>query len=296
MRLMQRIAAMLLFVASGTAVAQERIALWPNGVPGFESRRAIAEQDTGFWTRNVNDPSITAYLPDPAKATGTAILVVPGGGHAMLVTANEGSNVAQWLAARGVAAFVLRYRLYRAEGSPYALEDARADTERAMRLLRARADRYGFRRIGIMGFSAGGELARMTSLSDPVPARGKGDAIDRLHARPDFALLLYPGPGHADERVSKDAPPILLSAAHDAPCCSAPVLDLMQAYRAAGASAELHLYRAGGHGYQLGGRTDLAALQHSPQAIEDWLGDMGYLGHPAPSVTPHPGPKAPPWW
>jgi acetyl esterase/lipase len=285
-----------LAVCSTAATAQQRYPLWQSGVPGFESRAAIPEQATGYWTRNVNNPSITAYLPDPARAVGTGILIVPGGGHTMLVTTNEGSNVAKWLNARGVAAFVLRYRLFREKGSPYKLDDARADVERAMRLVRSRAGAFGVRRLGVMGFSAGGELARMVTLSAPVPARGKGDAVDRLSARPDFSLLIYPGPAHAEEAVSPASPPIFLAAANDDACCSQPAIDVLTAYRKAGAPAELHIYRAGGHGYQLGGRTDLAALQHSPAQIEDWLGDNGYLGRPAPSVAPHPGPPAPPWW
>jgi acetyl esterase/lipase len=290
------LAAACLAVCSAAATAQQRYPLWQGGVPGFENRATIPEQATDYWTRNVNNPSITAYLPDPGKAVGTGILIVPGGGHTMLVTTNEGSNVAKWLAARGVAAFVLRYRLFREKGSPYKLDDARADVERAMRLVRSRAADLGIRRLGVMGFSAGGELARMVTLSPPVPARGKGDAVDHLSARPDFSLLIYPGPAHAEEAVTQTSPPIFLAAANDDACCAQPAIDVLAAYRKAGAPAELHIYRAGGHGYQLGGRTDLAALQHSPAQIEDWLADNGYLGRPAPSVVPHPGPPAPPWW
>jgi acetyl esterase/lipase len=296
MKRVATLAAACLSLWTSAAFAQERFPLWQGGVPGFENRAAIPEQATDYWTRAVNNPSIMAYLPDPTKAVGTGILIVPGGGHTMLVTTNEGSNVAKWLNARGVAAFVLRYRLFREKGSPYVLEDARADVERAMRLVRSRAGAFGIKRLGVLGFSAGGELARMVTLSQPVRARGKGDAIDRLPARPDFSLLIYPGPAHADEQVTRDAPPIFLAAANDDACCAQPTIDVLAAYRKAGAPAELHVYRAGGHGYQLGGRTDLAALQHSPAQIEDWLADNGYLGHAAPSVAPHPGPPAPPWW
>ena len=146
----------------------------------------------------------------------------------------------------------------------------------------------------MIGFSAGGELARMVTLSPPVAPRGKGDAIDFLSARPDFSLLIFPGPLHAEEHVTKNAPPIFLAAANDDQCCSQPPIDVLKLYRAAGASAELHIYRAGGHAYNLGERSDLVALKHSPQQIEDWLSDTGLLGHPAPSVDPHfdPQPKA----
>jgi len=288
-------AACLAFVA-GTASAQERFPLWPHGVPGFEARASIPELSQDYWTKHVNNPSVTAYLPDPAKANGTAVLVVPGGGHSLLVTTTEGEAVALWLKERGVAAFVLRYRLFREEGTPYTLEDARADTERGMRFVRANAGKFNVdpHRIGVIGFSAGGELARMVTLSPPVAPRGKGDAIDVISARPDFSLLIFPGPLHGEEHVTRDAPPVFLAAANDDQCCSQPPIDVLNLYRAAHASAELHIYRAGGHAYNLGERSDLIALKHSPQQIEDWLSDSGLLGHPAPSTDPHfdPPPKA----
>ena len=186
--------AALLLTATG-ASAQQRYPLWASGVPDFESRAAIPELSRDFWTRQVNNPSVTAYLPPAGAANGTAIVILPGGGHVRLVTTSEGETIARWLNARGVTAFVLRYRLFCEPGSPYTLEDARADTERAVRFVRARADVFGVdpRPIGVMGFSAGGELARVAALSPPMPARGTGEAIDRMSARPDFGLLLFPG-------------------------------------------------------------------------------------------------------
>ena len=278
-----------LFFAAGAASAQQRFPLWPAGAPGFEARAAIPEVAQDYWTKHVNNPSITAFLPPPGKANGTGVLVVPGGGHSLLVTTTEGDAVAKWLNERGVAAFVLRYRLFREEGSPYTLEDARADTERGMRFVRAHASQFGVdpHRLGIIGFSAGGELARMATLSPPVHARGKGDATDLLPEKPDFSILIFPGPLHGEEHVTKNSPPVFLAAANDDTCCSQPPIDLLKLYRDAGASGELHIYRAGGHAYNLGERTELISLKHSPQQIEDWLSDSGLLGHPAPSTDPH---------
>lgn len=281
------LAAACLSLCGGHALAQQRYPLWDKGVPGFENRAALPEEWRDYWTRNVNNPSVTAFLPDPGRATGTGIVIVPGGGHSLLVTTSEGEDVAKWLNARGVAAFVLRYRLFREKGSPYSEEDARADMDRAMRFVRSRANSFGIKRVGVMGFSAGGELARMVTLSDPVRPRGKGDKVDLFPARPDFAILIFPGPLHAAETVTKDAPPVFLAAANDDACCSQPPINVLKLYRDAGASAELHIYRAGGHAYNLGERTELVALQHSPQQIQDWLSDSGYLGHPAPSTAPH---------
>jgi acetyl esterase/lipase len=287
------IAAACLALAAGTASAQKRYPLWQGGVPGFEARASIPELSQDWWTKHVNNPSVTAYLPDPAKANGTAVLIVPGGGHALLVTTSEGEAVGKWLNDRGVAGFVLRYRLFREEGSPYTLDDARADTERGMRYIRAHASLFHVdpNRVGVIGFSAGGELARMATLSPPVAPRGKGDAIDALAARPDFSLLIFPGPLHAAEHVTASAPPIFLAAANDDKCCSQPPIDVLKLYRDAGASAELHIYRAGGHAYNLGERTELIALKHSPQQIEDWLSDNGLLGHPAPPIDPRLDPE-----
>jgi len=285
---MRLLFAFVLLAFALPAHAQQRYPLWEKGAPGFEDRANIPEESKDYWTKPVNNPGITAFLPDPANATGTAVLIVPGGGHALLVTTTEGDDVGHWFARRGVAAFVLRYRLFRYPNSPYSLEDARADTERAMRTIRARAGEFRVdpKRVGIMGFSAGGELARMTTLSAPVAPRGTPDAIDRESARPDFAMLIFPGPLKAEEAVTRDSPPLLMSAANDDKCCSAPIVDLLQAYRAAGASAELHMYAAGGHAYNMGEDTPLASLQHWPDRILDWMGDRGLLGRPAPHFIP----------
>ena len=291
---MRRIGLWLAALAAGfapwAALAQEqpRVPLWAKGPPGFEARAAEPEQSRDYWTRHVNNPSITPFLPLKGNGNGAAVLIVPGGGHQLLVTTTEGSDVARWFTNRGVAAFVLRYRLFREAGSPYTLDDARADTERAMRLIRSRAADFGIdpHRIGIFGFSAGGELARMTTLSAPVAPRGAGDAVDALSARPDFAILEFPGPLKAGEHIMRDSPPLLLSAADDDTCCSQPVVDLIAAYRAAGASVEAHLYAAGGHAFNMGEDTPFAALHNWPDRIMDWMADRGLLGRPAPAFVP----------
>jgi acetyl esterase/lipase len=277
----------LTIATSASAQEASRIPLWAHGAPGFEDRADIPELSEDYWTKRVNNPSITAFLPPRANATGTAIVVVPGGGHRLLVTTTEGANVGRWLANRGVAAFVVRYRLFREEGSPYSLEDARADVERAMRTVRARAAEFGVdpHRIGIWGFSAGGELARMTTLSPPVPPRGRPDAIDAVSATPDFAILEFPGPLHAEEQFTAESPPMLLSAANDDACCAGPAVDVFNDYRTAGASVEMHLYAAGGHAFNLGEDTPLVSLQHWPERVVDWLSDQGLLHRPKPVFT-----------
>lgn len=257
----------------------QRIALWEKGAPGFESRAAIPEESKDYWTRSINNPSITYYPARAGRETGAAVLIMPGGAHEFLVITTEGDHVTRWFNERGVSAFVLRYRLFRGKDSPYKFEHAREDAERAMRTIRSRAAEWKLdpNRIGVMGFPAGGELARVTLLSPPVPAPGRGDAIDRLPARPDFGILVFPGPLHGEEKITPDSPPLLLTAASDDKCCSQPPIDLLTAYRAAGASAELHIYAAGGHAYNMGETTPLVSLRHWPERITDWMTDRGLL-------------------
>src|SRR5262245_22218544 len=120
----------LLCVILPPAAAQERsvVALWPNGAPGFEARKAEPENVTKKGTlevsvKNVNNPSVTVYLPAKEKATGAGIVICPGGGHSVLAIEHEGHNVGQWLADNGIAGFVLKYRLAREKGSPYTIEE-----------------------------------------------------------------------------------------------------------------------------------------------------------------------------
>lgn len=257
----------------------QRIALWHDGAPGFESRKSIPEQAEAYWLKPVNDPSITYFPARPGRETGASVLIMPGGAHAFLVITTEGNDVARWFAERGVAAFVLRYRLFRGKETPYRFEHARQDAERAMRTIRSRAGEWKLDpgKIGVIGFSAGGELARVTLLSPPVAAPGKGDAVDRLPARPDFGVLVFPGPLHAEESITRDSPPLLMAATNDDQCCSQPIIDLLNAYRAAGASSELHMYAAGGHAFNMGESTPMVSLRNWPARITDWMTDRGLL-------------------
>ncbi len=116
------------------------IALWPKGAPGSEGRGGEAEQVVGANVCNVHNPTLTPYIPVAAKATGTAILICPGGGHSKLCLGHEGYALAEWFRDRGIAAFVLKYRLAREKGSPYTVQDhGMADPRRALRMIRARA-------------------------------------------------------------------------------------------------------------------------------------------------------------
>ena len=266
--------------AGATPVAPFEIPLWEAGAPGFESRRnePVAAQD--WWMRNIHNPTLTVYLPAQDKATGTGVVICPGGGHLNLVINSEGRDPAQFLSEHGVAAFVLKYRLFREEGSPYSLEvHVRQDAKRAMRLVRSHAAEWGVApgRLGMLGFSAGGEVVALVAYEPGLGAADAPDPVDRLPARPDFQMLVYPGPLGVPEHVAHDAPPLFAVVANDDTCCSPPVVSLLQRYREAGASVEAHLYARGDHAFNMGTRSKLVSIQGWPQRLLDWLTDGGLL-------------------
>lgn len=269
------------FAAESAQAEPEQIPLWPGGAPGFESRREEPERAQDYWVRNIHNPSITAFLPPPDKATGAAIVVVPGGGHRELVFDAEGRDAAEFLNELGVAAFVLKYRLAREQDSPYKIEThARDDARRALRLVRSRASEWQLdpQRIGILGFSAGGEVAALVAYDAAPGDPQAADTVERASGRPDFQIVVYPGPlGIPKDKVPADSPPLLLICANDDRGHIEPTLDLLAKYRAAGAPVEAHIYSHGGHAFNMGRRSELLTLRGWPERMADWLHDNGWL-------------------
>ena len=248
-------------VLSGAALAAEpppAIPLWPGVAPGSEGKagkEVVAVSDTGEQrVSSIHVPSITPYLPARDKATGVAILVIPGGGHRLLAITHEGYNVGEWLAERGIAAFVLKHRLAREEGSTYKIEvESFADAQRAMRLIRSRAKEWQIdpARVGAMGFSAGGELvAQISTRSDSGHAQS-ADPVERQLSKPNFQALIYPGRS-SDIQPTKDSPPAFLACAYnDRTDISEGLAEVYLRFKRAGVPAELHIYGSGGHGFGL---------------------------------------------
>lgn len=276
-----------IFVIPATTLAQQavqEIPLWPGGAPGFQSRRNEPQLAKDYWVRNIHNPTLTVYLPPKEKATGAAVVICPGGGHRMLVFNAEGDEPAHYLASIGVAAFALKYRLGREEGSPYSIEKhAREDGQRAMRFVRSRAKEWNIdpARIGMMGFSAGGEVVSMVAFNSGEGDANAVDPVDRMSSRPSFVIMIYPGPLGIPDVIPRDAPPAFLAVANDDECCSPPIMKLLQKYRAAKVPVEAHIFARGGHGFNMGYRSPLATLKGWPQRMVDWMSD-NYILNPAP--------------
>jgi len=268
-----------LAAAPGAAQPPPVVHLWDNGAPGFESLKDAPEVPVQYGIAGINNPSLTVYLPPAGAATGAAAVILPGGGHRMLVVDLEGYALAKWLASKGIAGFVLKYRLARdqtVEHSPYRIEvEELQDTTRALRLVRSRAAQWGVdpARIGIIGFSAGGHLAAMASMRGGPGDPAAADPVERASSKPAFQALVYPG--EPEEIVpTADSPPAFLVAGS---------LDgladgLSQAwlrFKKAGVPVELHIYSGVGHAFNF--RPNPHTVGTWGDRLYDWIADNGFL-------------------
>ena len=248
---------------------------------------------------HVSAPQMQVLLPAKDKANGAAVLVCPGGGFTILAWDLEGTEVAEWLNGLGFAAIVVKYRVPTREHGDTLAEsvnnDCKAslmtlgplmDAQRTMSLTRAHAKEWGIdpKRIGILGFSAGGAIAALNALNGDKRAYAKLDAADDQSCAPNFALLIYPGALVDKEsgalkpwlHADNNAPPMFFAMAQDDPVNSDNCTALFSELKRAKVPAEMHIYTHGGHGYGL--RPTEQPVTRWPQRAEEWLKDMGFTG------------------
>jgi len=273
--------------------------LWPSAAPG-EPANMPAEVDTTtakdsliagrplIRLGNVSTPTLTLYSPK-GKNTGAAVVVFPGGGYQILAIDLEGTEVCDWLTARGIACVLVKYRV--PNTGPYPKSAAALqDAQRAMGMVREHAAAWHIdpHRIGVLGFSAGAHLAAALSTHYDQRLYGHVDAADQLSCRPDFAVIIYPGylaladQGFApnpDVTPTADTPPTFLVQAEDDPVHVENAVVYFMQLKKAKVPAELHVYAQGGHGYGLR-RTDLP-VTNWPQTMAVWLHTIKILPGPA---------------
>ncbi|MFT5131096.1 MAG: acetyl esterase/lipase [Rhodothermales bacterium] len=278
-----------------SAAEPQILNVWPSTPPGDENVTLQPEMDTTKQGKglvagkrlirlgNVSIPQLMIYRPAAEIATGTAMIIAPGGGYNILALDLEGTEVAEWLSSIGVTAIVLKYRVPKREGRP-AWEAAVQDCQRAVSLARHNAVEWKINpeRIGIMGFSAGGNAAGRTGLASerfytPV------DEADKTSAKPNFVGLVYPayfvpkgGTELSDDTiVTADAPPMFFVHAHDDRIPSLSSVLLYAELKRHGVAGELHVFAQGGHGYGMR-PTDLP-VTHWPKQMAAWLRGSGWL-------------------
>jgi acetyl esterase/lipase len=272
-----RIAGAVAFMFLMACSARSQVVnVWPGVAPGSEhwtqKERAAENTPLGTVIFNVVTPTLTVYLPERAKATGTGVIIAPGGAFVALAIDLEGRDVARRLQERGIAAFVLKYRILekRQEGIPKGMNMDEAgkygiaDGIQALRVVRQHAAEWGLSpgRIGFLGFSAGAMVASGTLLQQDAAAR------------PDFAAMIYGGPFGAMPAIPAKLPPMFLAWAQDDAVALGPVVKFYDALKSAGHKPEAHIFSSGGHGF--GMRKQGTSSDHWIDAFHGWLEAQGF--------------------
>jgi acetyl esterase/lipase len=287
------------------AAGRQEFLLWPvsEATAGAAGQEKVRIPESGdHVVSNIQLPSITYFPAEKGetaekgkvrkmrtsqemrkandRVSGMAVIIAPGGGHAELWIDHEGYRPAQWLSQHGVAAFVLKYRLAKEPGSHYTVDvEALADMQRAIRFVRSHAAAWGIdtARVGVMGFSAGGELAALAAMRYDSVQLPVHDSVDNYSSRPDFQALIYPG-NSGRYTVTKHSPPVfILCGYQDREDISAGMARLYLKYKEMGIPAELHIYSNIGHGFGLR-ETNKGGYSEWPQLLLDWMVQLPRLG------------------
>ncbi len=290
-----------LLININACFGQEIIPLWSGNIPNHRETDEVETQrnENILWIENVQEPSLEIYLPTKQNATGKAVVICPGGGYQGLAYDWEGTDFAKFLNSKGIAAFVLKYRLPKSKSIISGHKAPLQDAQRAIRLVRFNSEKWNVSRnqIGIMGFSAGGHLAstlgtHYDDYKDSLP-----DNIDSLSARPDFMILIYPvitmksiythegsrnnllGDKPEQElidfysnelHVNKNTPPTFI--VHSSDDDVVPVMNSILFYQALAKEkiySEMHIYPEGGHGYSLA--IGKGHLQTWTDRLSEWI-------------------------
>jgi acetyl esterase/lipase len=258
--------------------------LWPGKAPGEAGEGKEEKMSGKKGSRQLTDvskPTISVYRPAKEKNTGVAVVIAPGGGYRFLAWDHEGEDVAAWLNSLGITGVLLKYRVPRL---PEHMSNPLADAQRALSLVRSNAKEWDLdaKRIGMLGFSAGGHLTAHAATNFDKRAYEPIDDVDKVSCRPDFAVVIYPG-GVVDKakeklspeiRVSKETPPTFIAQANDDRVGPENSALLYLALKRVGVPTELHIYAAGGHGFGL--RPSKNPSSQWPKRCEEWLRNQGF--------------------
>jgi acetyl esterase/lipase len=289
--------------SSASAVEKPQVLdVWPGKVPGdvgitgeekfielkIDGKPYQVAGKPTKWLTNVTKPTLTVYRPAKDKDTGVTMLICPGGGYHNLGWDVEGEEIAAWLNSIGMTGVILKYRCPRRPGDVQGVPPLGPlmDAQRAVSIVRSYAKEWGIdpKKIGMVGFSAGGHLAGATATNFDKRAYEPIDEIDKFSCRPDFAVMLYSGylkvkdkdEVSADLRISTQTPPILLVHASDDTVSSVEHSVIMYlALKRAKVPTELHVYASGGHGFGVR-RSDLPCSTWTERCV-DWLRNQGIL-------------------
>ncbi len=286
----------LLGMLGVAAMAQDRpvINVWPDKVPGEKGdigEEKYMDPPTSTIKRlgNVSKPTLTIFEPAKDKKNGAAIIICPGGGYSILAWDLEGTEVAEWANSNGVTAIILKYRVPQRKGQEERLAPFQ-DAQRTVSLVRSKAGELGIdpKRIGILGFSAGGHLSARTAIQYEKRSYEPVDDADKVSCRPDFAVLIYPaylvdktGQLTAEMQVNAQTPPMFLAHAGDDKLTPENSISMYLALHKAGVPSELHVYASAGHGFGL--RASKHPAYMWPQRCAEWMKSRGLL---EPVVVP----------